>query len=180
MENVEIFVWKVVYCFTVVRRVVVDMVLSEFGEESFFIRQVGGAFRIHSLRVRRGARRSPPLHSFFRGRCRSVGCDVRGFSSVRYEHGLVITVRWDFVVNRFVVISRGGQDAREGVGNLLYEARAVLNGEDELEQPYCPSIRRPGESEIVISLRWASWYVFTVYFSPSMYGRGVVTLHKTE
>ena len=54
--------------------------------------------------------------------------------SGHYEYGLVIAVRWDFVVNRFVFIPLGGQDSGEGVGYLVYEAWAVLNGEGELGQ----------------------------------------------
>ena len=48
----------------------------------------------------------------------------------------MIAARWDFVVNRFVIVPLGCQDAGEGVGHLVYEARAVLNGEVELGQPY--------------------------------------------
>ena len=51
----------------------------------------------------------------------------------------MIAVRWEFVVNRFVFIPLGGQDAGEGVGDLVYEARQVLNGEVELGQSESPT-----------------------------------------
>ena len=47
----------------------------------------------------------------------------------------MIAAIWDFVVNQFVVIFLGGQDAGEGVWDLVYEARSVLNGEVELGKP---------------------------------------------
>ena len=56
VEYVETFFQHVVDRFLVIRRVVVDTVLSELGEESFFMGQIGNAFRIHPPRVRRGAR----------------------------------------------------------------------------------------------------------------------------
>ena len=115
------------------------MVLLEIGEESFCIGQIGGAFRIHSPRVRRSARRSFLRRSYSRCGCTLSWHDVRDFSSGRYEDGLVIAVRWNFVVNRFVFIPLGGQDAVEAVGDLVYEARAVLNGEVELGQTYSPT-----------------------------------------
>ena len=40
----------------------------------------------------------------------------------------MIAVRCYFVVNRFVVITLGCHYAGEGVGDLLQEARVVLNG----------------------------------------------------
>ena len=136
---VEVFVQNVICCLIVVRRVVVDMVLLEIGEKSFFIRQLGGVFRIHSPRFRRGARYLLSRNSFPRGRCRSVVRDVRGLSSGRYEDGFLIAIRWNFVVNRFVVVPLGCQDAGEGIGDLAYETRAVLQGEVELGQSKSPT-----------------------------------------
>ena len=79
-------------------------------------------------------RRSFSRNSFSRCDCRLVWRDVRGFSSGHYEDGLVIAIRWNFVDNRLVVIPLGGQDTGEGVGDLVYEARKVLNGEIELRK----------------------------------------------
>ena len=46
-----------------------------------------------------------------------------------------MAVSWYFVVNRFVFMPLRCQYAGEGVGDLVHEARAVLNGEVELGQP---------------------------------------------
>ena len=50
----------------------------------------------------------------------------------------MIAVRWDFVVNRLVVVTLGYQDSGECVGDLAYETRAVLNGEVEIGQSESP------------------------------------------
>ena len=115
------------------------MVLIEIGEESIFIGQIGGAFRIHSLRVYGGTCRSFLRCPFSRGRRRSVYRGVRAFSSGRYEDSLLIATRWNFDVNRLVIIPLGVQEAIERVGDLVYEARAVFNGEVELGQSWSPT-----------------------------------------
>ena len=67
-------------------------------------------------------------------------CGIRGFSSGRHEDGFIIAVRWYFVINRFFFIPLGVQDAGESAGDLVYEARAVLNGEVELGETVVANI----------------------------------------
>ena len=139
-----IFIQHVVYRLIIIRRVAVGMIPLEIGEESFFIDQIGGVFRIHPPPVRGGTRRSFSRSSFSRVGGRWVWRGVCGFPPGRYEDGLMIAIRWNFVVNQLVFIPLGGQDAGEGVGDLVYEARAVLNGEIELRKSLYPKQKSAG------------------------------------
>ena len=88
-------------------------------------------------------------------------------------------IRCNFVVH-WLVIPLGGQDAGEGIGDLVYEARAVLNVKSNSNNCNLQRIRRPVESEIFINQQRASWSFLTLNVILSMYGRNFVTLHTTE